>query len=78
MCITPSDATVNKSINQDWVMLGLRRWAVYDTDSACNGGYWHFVCIVDSGHTIWSIYRELLPCIIGNTLITDMGEYIYS
>ena len=53
MCITPSDATVEKSTNQDWVMLGLRCWSVYHTDSTCNGGYWHFVIIVNSGHPIF-------------------------
>ena len=39
ICITPSDATVEKSTNQDWVMLVLRCLSVYDTDSTCNGGY---------------------------------------
>ena len=53
MCITPTDTIVEKSTNQDWVMLGLRRWSVYDTDYTYNGVYGHFVIIVDSGHTIW-------------------------
>ena len=39
MCITPSDATVENSTNQDWVTLGLRRLSVYDTDYAWNGVY---------------------------------------
>ena len=53
MCITPTKETVENSTNQDWVMLGLRCWSVYDTDSACNGVYSHFIIIVDSGHPIW-------------------------
>ena len=59
MCITPSDSTVEKSTNRDWVMLVLRCLSVYDTDSACNGGYSHFFCIVDSGHPICSIAWKL-------------------
>ena len=77
VCITPIDATVVKSTNQDWLLLGLRCWSVYDIDYACNGVYWHFVYIVDSGYSIWSIARELWPYIIGNKIITDLGEYIY-
>ena len=52
MCITPSYETVENSTNQEWVMLGLSCWSVYDTDSTYNGGYWHFAIILDSGHPI--------------------------
>ena len=77
MCITPTDATVQKSTNQDWVMLGLRFWSVHYTYSAWNGVYWHFVIIVDSGIPVWSVAWELWPCILGNKIITYMGECIY-
>ena len=77
MCITPTDVIVENSINQDWWMLGLRCWLVYDTDSAYNGVYRQFFIIVDNGHPIWSIARELWPCIIGNTIITYQAEYIW-
>ena len=50
MCISPSDATVANSTNQDWSMLGLRCWSVYDADEACNGGYLHILFILDSGY----------------------------
>ena len=52
VCIPTSDATVENSTNQYWVLLGLRCWSGYDTDAAFNGGYWNTVCILDSGY--WS------------------------
>ena len=76
-CITPTDATVENSTNQDWVMLGLRCWSVYDIDSSCNGVHWNFVIIVDSGLPIWSIAWELWPFILGNKIITYLSEYKY-
>ena len=77
VCIPTTDATVENSTNLYWVMLGLRCWSVYDTDFVCNGLYWHFVIIVDSGIPIWSISWELWTYIIGNTIISYLGEYIY-
>ena len=38
MCITPSDSTVENSTYQDWELLGLRCWSVYDTDAEWNEG----------------------------------------
>ena len=77
ICITPTDENFENLTNQDLVMLDLRCWSVYDTDSACNGVYWHFVILVDSGLPICSIAWELWPCILGNKIITYLGEYIY-
>ena len=65
MFIHPSDATVTNSTNQDWMMLGLRGWSVYDTYATCNGGYWHIVCIVDSGYPSGQYLRSCYPVLLG-------------
>ena len=77
MCIHPSGVTVTNSTNQDQVLIALRCGSVHYTDSAYNGGYWHFVGILDSDYPICSIYWYLWPYILRNTIITYLGEYRY-
>ena len=76
-CIHSSDAKVENSTNQDWVLLCLSCWYFDDTDTRFNGVYWHVVFIVYSGYPMWSTYWRLLPCILGNEIITDLYEDRY-
>ena len=64
LCIIPSDATVAKSTNKDWVPLGLRFLSVYYTDAAWNVVYWHIVFIVDSGYPSVQYIRICYPVLL--------------
>ena len=77
MWIPPSDTTVTNSTNQYWLTLGLRCWSVYDTDYACNGGYWNIIFILYSGYPYGQYIRIFYPVLLKIKHTRSKWRYIW-